>query len=122
MNENSNRDLVTVMPNEEGVSWVVVAYKDVEDSKMLTDIQLDCTGAHLLESVEDLAAHNVQALENNEIYKTTTPAEQHAALRNFKRMILFQAAKGAGYTMPDLISDALDDIIDALSDDPEGEE
>ena len=122
MNENSNRNLVTVTPNEEGVSWVAVAYKDVEDSKMLTDVQLDCTGAHLLESMEDLAAQNVQEFQDNEMYKTATPAEQHAALRNFKRMILSQAAKGAGHTMSDLISDALDDLIDALSDDSEGEE
>lgn len=122
MNENDNQTLVTVTPNEEGVSWAVIAYKNTDGGKMRADVLTNCTGAHLLESVEDLAAHNVQAFQNNEMYKTATPAEQHAALRNFKRMILSQAAKGAGYTTSDLISDALDDLIDALSDDPEGEE
>lgn len=122
MNETSNQSLVTITPNEEGVSYLVLAYKDVDDSKMRSNIQTRCTGKHLLAGVRDLAKYALQKYQDDEESKALPDDEWRMGVNEFKRLIIFQAMSGASYSVSDLISDALDDLLDALSDDPEAEE
>ena len=122
MNETSNQGLVTVTPNEEDVSYIVIAYKDRDNEKKHANIQMCCLGKHTLMAVRDLAQNMVQDYQAEERFQALADGEQRVALNHFKRLIISQAANGAGYYAGDLVSDLLDNLLDALSDDPKDEE
>lgn len=122
MNETINQDLVTVTPNEEGVDYIVIAYRDLDGGSVKRNIQAHCQGSHMLMAVEDLARNMMQNYQAGERFQAADEDTQRRALNGFKRLIIAQAAKGADYSAGELISDLLDNLLDALSDDPKDEE
>lgn len=118
MNENTTSKLVTVTPNEEGVRYVVVAYKARGGGKTETFIRIDCTGEQSLMCIRDLSKRLVEIFMLDEDIAGLTGAERRAAATSIKEAIVASAMHGADYSLEDAISG----LIDSLVDDPEAEE
>lgn len=122
MNENTTSKLVTVTPNEEGVSYIVIAYKNIDGYEARSNIQMRCQGLHAFKAVEDLVRSMTEDFQTGEMFQELADDERRVVLNGFKRQIIGQAAKGADCSADDLVSDLLDNLLDASSDGPEDEE